>query len=48
MRMLQILDRTGRNTDKIVPRIRQLRQLDRNLGGLRFRREFERLQNRYS
>jgi len=48
LRMLQILDKTGRNTDKILPRIRQLRQTDRNLGGLRFRREFERLQNRYS
>ncbi|MCZ6836010.1 MAG: tetratricopeptide repeat protein [Planctomycetota bacterium] len=48
LRMLQILDLTGRNTNKIAPRIRRLRQIDRNLGGDRYRREFERLQNRHS
>ncbi len=48
LRMLQILDRMGRNTAKIVPRIRQLRQIDQNLGGDRYRRQFQQLQNRHS
>ena len=48
LRMLQILDRMGRNTAKIVPRIRQLRQIDQNLGGERYRRQFQQLQNRHS
>lgn len=48
LRMLEILDIAGRNTEKIVPRIRQLRQIDPQLGGERFRRKFERLQNRHS
>jgi hypothetical protein len=46
LRMLQILEATNRNTQQIVPRILQLRQRDDNLGGDRFRREFEALQNR--
>lgn len=48
LRMLQILDLMGRNTAKIVPRIRQLRQIDQNLGGDRYRRQFQQLQNRHS
>ena len=48
MRMLEILDRTGRNTDKIAPRIRRLRQVDADLGGERFRRTFQRLQNKHA
>ena len=48
LRMLQILDRTGRNTHRIAPHIERLRQKDRELGGERFRREFERLQAQHS
>lgn len=46
LRMLQILEVTGRNTNQIVPRIEQLRQRDANLGGTRFKADFEALQNR--
>ncbi len=48
LRMLQILDATARNTDRIAPRIRQLRLKDPDLGGNRFRLGFERLQSKYS
>ena len=48
LRMLQILDRTGRNTDRIAPRIRRLRQQDSQLGGERWRRGFETLLNKYA
>jgi hypothetical protein len=47
LRMLQILSRTGRNTNRIAPHIQRLRQKDPELGGQRFRREFERLQSRH-
>ncbi len=43
LRMLQILDRTGRNTHRIAPHIQQLRGKDEELGGERFRVQFERL-----
>ncbi len=43
LRMLQILRRTGRNTHRIAPYIQQLRGTDPDLGGERYRREFERL-----
>ena len=43
LRMLQILRRTGRNTHRIAPYIQQLRGKDPELGGERYRREFERL-----
>ena len=43
LRMLQILRRTGRNTHRIAPYIQQLRSKDPQLGGERYRREFERL-----
>ncbi len=43
LRMLQILRRTGRNTHRIAPYIQQLRGKDPELGGDRYRREFERL-----
>jgi len=43
LRMLQILRRTGRNTHRIAPYIQQLRSKDPELGGERYRREFERL-----
>ena len=45
--MLQILDRAGRNTTRIAPHIRQLRARDPDLGGERFRRAFEVLENKY-
>jgi tetratricopeptide (TPR) repeat protein len=48
LRMLQILSRTGRNTHRIAPHVQRLRQKDPELGGERFRREFERLQIRHS
>jgi tetratricopeptide (TPR) repeat protein len=48
LRMLQILDRTGRNTQRIAPHVQQLRQRDPELGGERFRRELERLQSKHS
>ena len=48
LRMLQILDRIGRNTDRIAPRIRRLRQQDSQFGGERYRRGFETLLNKYS
>ncbi len=44
LRMLQILERTGRHTERIGPHIRQLREKDPDLGGERFRREFEALE----
>ena len=46
LRTLQILEATDRNTQQIVPRILQLRQRDQNLGGERFKHEFDALQNR--
>jgi tetratricopeptide (TPR) repeat protein len=48
LRMLQILSRTDRNTQQIAPHIQRLRQKDAELGGERFRREFERLQSKHS
>jgi tetratricopeptide (TPR) repeat protein len=48
LRMLQILDATGRNTQQIVPRIDRLRQGDATLGGERFRRGFDALRSKYS
>lgn len=47
LRMLQILDRMDRNTDRIAPRILQLRQRDPNLGTDRVRRGFEALGMKY-
>jgi tetratricopeptide (TPR) repeat protein len=47
LRMLQILSLTGHNTQQIAPHVQQLRKKDAELGGERFRREFERLQARY-
>jgi len=46
LRMLQILTRTGRNVHRIAPYVQQLRAKDPELGGDRFRREFERLERR--
>jgi tetratricopeptide (TPR) repeat protein len=48
LRMLQILSRTDRNTQRIAPHIQRLRQKDPELGGEHFRREFERLQAQHS
>lgn len=45
LRMLQILNRLDRNVQQIVPQIRRLRQQDANLGGERFKRQFDALQN---
>ncbi len=47
LRMLQILDAIGRNTDQIAPRIRRLQQQDPSLGGADTRRAFEGLLVRY-
>jgi hypothetical protein len=47
LRMLEILDRTGRNTQQIKPRIERLRQQDQTLGGERYRRGFEALRLKY-
>jgi hypothetical protein len=41
LRQLQILRRVGRELDRIGPRIARLRELDPDLGGEGFRREFE-------
>ena len=46
LRMLQILDHTGRNVHRIAPYVQQLRAKDPELGGDRFRREFESLERR--
>lgn len=46
LRTLQILDRVDRNTRQIVPRIRLLRAIDGDFGGLR--REFDILQVKYT
>jgi tetratricopeptide (TPR) repeat protein len=48
VRMLQILDATGRNTAKIVPRIQLLRRQDPQLGGEQYRRKLEALQSKHS
>ena len=48
LRMLQILSRTNRHTSRIGPQIQRLRQKDPQLGGERFKREFELLQGRDS
>jgi len=47
LRMLQILDKTNRNTQQIKPRIERLRQQDETLGGERYRRGFEALRGKY-
>ncbi len=47
MRMLQILSLAGRNTHRIAPYIEKLREEDPELGGERYRREFERLQRKH-
>ena len=47
LRMVQILSRSGRNTHRIAPYVQQLRRTDPELGGDRFRREFERLQRKH-
>ena len=44
VRSLQVLDIVNRNTDRIGPRIQQLRQLDPELGGERWRRALEALE----
>lgn len=47
LRMLEILDRTGRNTQQIMPRINRLRLDDPDLGGPRYARRFGRLVQAY-
>ena len=47
LRMLQILDRVGRNTHRITPHIRMLQRNHPELGGEEYRREFERLLRRH-
>jgi lipopolysaccharide biosynthesis regulator YciM len=46
LRMMQILDRMDRNVQQIAPQIRRLRQQDPQLGGERFKRQFDALQNK--
>ena len=48
LRMLQIVDRVDRHAEQIVPRIERLRQQDRELGGERFRREFDALRMKHA
>jgi len=48
LRMLQILDATGRGTQQILPRIERLRQSDQEFGGERFRQGFEALRAKYA
>jgi tetratricopeptide (TPR) repeat protein len=48
LRMLEILDRVGRNTEQIVPRINRLRRQDPELGGPHLRRAFDTLESKYS
>jgi tetratricopeptide (TPR) repeat protein len=48
LRMLQILDKTNRNTQQILPRIERLRQSDATFGGERYRRGFEALRARHA
>lgn len=43
LRTLEILDRVGRDTDRIAPRIARLRAIDPDLGGEGHRRAFEAL-----
>jgi hypothetical protein len=43
LRILEILDRVGRDTDRIAPRIARLRAIDPDLGGEGHRRAFEAL-----
>lgn len=47
LRLLQILDQTGRNTHQIVPRIERLRLQDSEFGGDRYRRGFNALERKY-
>ncbi|MDG2053294.1 MAG: hypothetical protein P8J86_01155 [Phycisphaerales bacterium] len=47
LRTLQILDRAGRNTGQIAPRVNQLRLIDGGLGALVFEEAFVRLVNKY-
>jgi hypothetical protein len=48
LRMLQILDRTGRNTEAIGPRIERLRLDDPTFGDPRLRAAFESLAARHA
>jgi len=43
LRQLQILERVGRDVDRIPPRIERLRAIDADLGGEGLRRQFESL-----
>lgn len=47
LRMLQILDRIGRNTEQILPRINMLRTRNKDFGGARFRKGFLELETKY-
>ena len=47
LRSVQILDQVNRNTDQIVPHIQRLEQADPNLGGLRYRQQFNTLLAKY-
>ncbi len=43
LRSVQILDKVGRNTNQIVPHIQRLEREDSNLGGPRYRQQFNQL-----
>ncbi len=47
LRMLQILDAVGQNTEQIAPRIKQLEQRDPAFGGTRWQAEFYALRRTY-
>lgn len=47
VRMLQILDMVGQNTDQIAPRIEQLEQRDPALGGPPWQEQFNALRRKY-
>jgi len=47
LRMLQILDKVGRNTDQILPRIEQLEQRDPEFGGRQWQEQFNALRRKY-
>jgi hypothetical protein len=48
LRMLEILDRLGRNTIKIFPRVQRLRRIDPHLGGVRFSRDLAAIEARHA
>lgn len=46
LRQLLILEKVGRSLDRIAPRVERLRLVDEQLGGPRFKEQFETLVGR--